>query len=118
MPGAAPPQKFATEPPIQAMSLARQLSADDLRAISGVYDPTQSPRGGEESGRADVTRRRQASVRNDRWTVILARGAMRTSVILIKYFPVIYDIARVLRISCKDQQTNLIMAHAWRPDTL
>ena len=118
MPGVAPPQKIATEPPIQAMSLARQQSADDLRAISGVYDPTQSPRGGEESGRAIITRRRQASVSNNHWTVNLARGVKRTADILIKYFPVIYDNARVLRITGKDQQTKRIMVHAGRPDTL
>jgi hypothetical protein len=112
VPGVAAPQKISTEPPIQAMSAARLQAADDLRSISGVYDPTQSPNGGEESGRAIIARRRQALSSNSNWTKQLQRGIRRTALILMKYFPKIYDTPRVMRITGDDQKTQRVMFHA------
>jgi hypothetical protein len=109
---APPPEKISTEPPIQAMSAARLQSADDLRSISGVYDATQAPNGGEESGKAILARRRQTSTGNSQYLAALARGIKRTAQILIKYFPVIYDAPRVMRIVGADQQPKQIMVHA------
>ena len=115
---APPPQKIATEPPIQAMSAARLQSDDDLRSISGVYDATRSPNGGEESGKAILARRHQASTGNVNFTNSLARGIKRTARILLKYFPVIYDTARVMRITGSDMQSKQVMVHAGQPDSL
>lgn len=118
MPGQAPPAKIATEPPIQAMSEARAQSNDDLRSISGVYDATQSPNGGEESGRAVLARRRQAAAGNSHYKANLARGIRRSTQILMKYFRVVYDTARVMRIAGMDGQEKTVMVHSGRPDSL
>lgn len=116
--GAQPPTKVATEPPIQAMSAARLQSADDLRSISGVYDATQSPNGGEESGRAILARRRQTSTGNSHYLKALARGVKRTAQILMKYFPVIYDTGRIMRIIGADMQPQTVVVHAGQPDSV
>ena len=118
VPGAERPSKITNEPPIQAMSAARQQSADDLRSISGVYDATQSPRGGEESGRAIITRRHQAATGNSNYVKCLGRGVKRTANILLKLFPEIYDTGRVKRILGRDRQNKTIMVHAGRPESL
>ena len=118
VPGVPQPQKISTEPPIQAMSAARMQSADDLRSISGVYDATQAPNGGEESGKAILARRWQASTGNAHFTNNLARGIKRTARILLKWFPVIYDTARVMRITGTDQQPKQVLVHGGRPDSL
>ncbi len=118
VPGIAPPAKISTEPPIQAMSAARMQSADDLRSISGVYDGTQSPNGGEESGKAILARRWQTSTGQANYTGNLARGIKRTGQILLKFFPVIYDTGRILRITGTDQQAKQIVVHAGRPETV
>lgn len=112
VPGQPPPQKITSEPPIEAMSAARLQSADDLRSISGVYDATQAPNGGEESGKAILARRRQTSTGNSQYLGALARGIKRTAQILIKYFPKIYDVPRVMRITGSDQQPKQVMVHA------
>ena len=116
--GVAPPSKIATEPPIQAMSAVRMMAADDLRSISGVFDATQAPNGGEESGKAILARRHQSSTGNINYTGNLARGLKRTADILLKYFPVFYDKGRVFRILGTDRQPKTIAVHAGRPDTL
>jgi hypothetical protein len=116
VPGVLPPSKISSEPPIEAMSAARLQSADDLRSISGVYDATQSPNGGEESGRAVLARRHQTSTGNVNWAGNLGRGVRRTAQILLKYFPVIYDTARVMRILGIDQQPKQIIVHAAQPE--
>jgi len=118
MQGVAPPYKPSTEPPIQAISAARQQSADDLRAISGVYDATQSPNGGEESGRAILARRHQARTGNNHFSQNLRAGVKRTAEILLEYFPIIYDAGRVMRIIGKDQNEKQIMVHGGRPETV
>ena len=118
MPGVAPPQKIMSEPPIEAMSAARLQSADDLRSISGVYDATQSPSGGEESGKAILARRRQTSTGNLNYTAILAAGVKRTGQILLKYFPVIYDTARVVRITGADMQPKQVLVHSGAPESV
>jgi Phage P22-like portal protein len=118
IPGVPPPAKIATEPPIQAMSAVRMMAADDLRSISGVYDGTQAPNNGEESGKAILARRHQASQGNINYTGNLARGVKRTADILLGYFPVFYDKGRVFRILGTDRQPKNIAVHAGRPETL
>lgn len=118
VPGAPTPEKIATEPPIQAMSAARLQSADDLRSISGVYDATQAPNGGEESGKAILARRRQTSTGNRHYLNNLARGMRRTAQILLKYFPKIYDTARVMRITGTDMQPKQVVVHGGQPDSV
>lgn len=115
--GQPPPSKISTEPPIQAMSAARLQSSDDLRSISGVYDASQSPNGGEESGKAILARRHQATTGNAHYSGNLGRGIRRTAQILLKYFPVIYDTARVMRITGADQQAKQVIVHSGQPDT-
>ena len=113
--GVNPPNKISNEPPIEAMSAARLQSADDLRSISGVYDATQAPNGGEESGKAILARRHQSSTGNANFSGNLARGIKRTAQILVKYFPKIYDTARVMRITGGDQQPKQVIVHAGQP---
>lgn len=119
IPNVNPPQKVATEPPIEAMSAARLQSADDLRSISGVYDATQAPNGGGiESGRAVLARRWQTSTGNSHYMKALARGIKRTAQILLKYFPKIYDTGRIMRIMGADLQPQQVVVHAGQPDTV
>jgi hypothetical protein len=113
-----PPSKIATEPPIQAMSAARLQSADDLRSITGVYDSTQVPNSGEESGKAILARRHQTATGNLNFSGNLARGIKRTAKILLKYFPVIYDTARVMRIVGSDMQPKQVMVHSGQPESV
>jgi hypothetical protein len=116
--GVNSPQKITSEPAIQAMSTARMQSADDLRSISGVYDATQAPNGGEESGKAILARRSQAAMGSQDFTAHLAQGIKRTARLLLKLFPLIYDTARVIRITGADLQQRPVMVHAGQPETV
>lgn len=118
VPGVNPPEKISSEPPIQAISEARLQSADDLRSISGVYDATQSPNGGEESGRAILARKRQTVTGNAHFRANMARGIKRTAQILMKLFPVIYDAPRMMRILGTDLQPKTVVVHAGQPENV
>jgi vacuolar-type H+-ATPase subunit H len=101
------------------MSAARLQSESDLRSISGVYDATTQPQTmSPESGKAILARRWQTSTGNVNWSKHLAVGVKRTADILLKYFPVIYDTGRVMRITGKDQQQKQIVVHSGRPETV
>lgn len=119
LPNVPAPTKVSTEPPIQGMSAARLQSESDLRSISGVYDATaQSQTMAPESGKAILARRWQTTTGNVNWAKHLAVGVKRTADILLKFFPVIYDTGRVMRILGKDQQEKQIVVHSGRPETV
>ena len=47
-----PPQRQTAEPAIQALSVARQQAAEDMRAVLGMYAPSMGEPGQERSGTA------------------------------------------------------------------
>jgi hypothetical protein len=103
-----PPQRQTFEPPIQAMSMLRMQSADDLKATTGIYDASLGARSNEQSGRAILARQKEGDVANFHYADNLARAIKRLGRILVDLIPKIYDAPRVLRIIGKEEEERIV----------
>lgn len=93
-----PPQRNTYEPPVQAITQARMQANDDLKATTGIYDPSLGNRSNERSGKAILARQNQAHVGNFHFVDNLARAIKYAGRQLVDLIPRVYDTPRVLRI--------------------
>lgn len=95
---APPPVRNTYEPPVQAITNARALSIEDLKATIGMYDPTLGKGGNEVSARAILARQNQGGTTNFHFSDNLSRAMKHLGRIIMELFPKIYDEPRVIRI--------------------
>lgn len=107
---APPPQRMNAEPAVQAITAAMMESADDLKAVTGIYDASLGAQGNETSGKAILARQQQAQGANFHYIDNLTRGLRHCGRILLDLIPKIYDTPRVIRIIGQDgtQETAAI----------
>lgn len=104
-----PPQRNFGEPPIMAIATAISEADQDLKATTGIYDPSLGQRGPQESGRAIIALQKQGGVANFGYIDNLARSIRHLGRLLVDLGPKIYDRSgRVVRI-VKPDQTNEIV---------
>lgn len=108
---APPPQILQAEPPIQAMSHMIQQAAMDLRAATGLYDPSLGQRKGDESGKAIERLQSQGDVATFNYSDNMAREMRRSGKVLIDWIRAIYDTPRVQRIIKPDGSTSQVVIH-------
>jgi hypothetical protein len=96
------PQRLAVEPAVQAMSQARIMAADDIKATLGMYAEGQDPRMVEQSGVAIEKRRQTGQTANYQYPANLAWARRAIGIQLLDLIPRIYDTAQVLRIIGED----------------
>lgn len=101
------PTRNSVEPPVQAMTMASQEAADDMRAVTGVYDQRQEDLR-DASGKAINARQRQGDTSNFNYIDNEGRSVRYLGVILLDLVPKIYDAPRVVRIIHADQSTEVI----------
>ena len=104
----APPSRQAVEPPIAAITNAMVGSVDDLKATTGMYDPSLGNRSADQSGVAIRQLQRQGQSGNFHYQDNLARSVRHLGRILIDLIPKIYDTKRVVRIIKPDETTDLV----------
>lgn len=97
-----PPQRVNAEANVSAITNARMQAADDLKAVTGIYDAALGARSNEQSGRAILARESQAQTANFHFQDNLAMAIRYTGRILIDLIPKIYTGPRVLRILGED----------------
>lgn len=103
-----PPQRNAAEPPIMAISHARQASSDDLKASMGMYDPSLGARSNETSGRAIIARQREGDTATFHFADNVNRSVRLLGRILLQLIPRIYDMPRVIRILGADDTRRAV----------
>ena len=108
---AGPPQRQAVEPPIQAMTLMVRQADADLKAISGLYDPSLGENKQDLSGKAITALQRQGQVSNVNWIDNLSRSIRVEGRLLLDLIPKIYDSARVQRIIHPDATESHVVIH-------
>ena len=97
------PSRQSFEPPIQAISVAQGGAVDNLKATTGVYDPSLGNRSNETSGIAIRQRLMQGSTANYHYIDNLQTAITYEAKCLIDLIPKIYDRpGRVLRIIGED----------------
>ena len=112
-----PPQRSSVEPPVAAMVQGAQLAADEIKAISGYYDPALGQQTPDQSGVA-IGKRQQATntasfhyTDNERWMI---RHIGR---ILIDALPFYYSGERTERIVGDDGRAQQVTLNTPKPYT-
>lgn len=104
-----PPQRNFGEPPIMAIATAISEADNDIKATTGMYDPSLGVRGPQQSGRAIQALQAQGGVGNFGYLDNLARAIRHLGRILVDLSPKIYDRAgRVVRIVKADQSNQIV----------
>jgi hypothetical protein len=107
--GRAPlPQRNVYEPPVQAITAAKVQSDGDLKATTGIYDPTLGNRSNEISGIAIQRRNIQAQTSNFHFVDNLTRSLRHGGRILVELIPLVYDAPQVIRILKEDGTQDLV----------
>lgn len=109
---APPPQRNAVEPPILAITQARLMSRDDLKATTGIHDASLGARSNETSGRAILARQREGDVANFHYPDNLTRSLRQAGRILVWMIPEVYNAARIVRILGEDDTSQLVTLNA------
>jgi len=91
------PQRQNIEPPIQAMTLAANQFADDLKGVTGIYDAALGARGNETSGKAINARKMQGDVSNYHYIDNFSYSQLHAGRIMIDLIPKTYDTARIVQ---------------------
>ena len=107
---APPPQRNTAEPPIQAITEAAAGANDDLKAGTGIYDPSLGQRSNETSGRAILARQQESNTSNFHFLDNFRRSMRHQGRILMDLIPHYYDRReRIIRIVKPDSTSELVM---------
>ena len=100
-PGVAPSRQ---QPPVMSPGYmaALQLSSDDLKAVTGIYDASLGARSNETSGRAIMARKQEGDVANYDYADNIARAIRRTGELVNRLIPKVYSNERQIRILGED----------------
>jgi hypothetical protein len=103
-----PPQRNHVEPAVAAITQARMLASDDLKATTGIFDAALGNQSNEKSGRAILARQQESDTSNFHFADNLTRAIRHLGRVLIDLIPKIYDTPRVMRILGKDDQERTV----------
>jgi len=103
-----PPQRQAFEPAVQAITNARMLASDDIKATTGIYDASLGAKSNETSGVAIQRRNMQAQTSNFHFVDNLTRSLRHAGRIIIDLIPKIYDTPRTARIIGEDGEHQVV----------
>jgi hypothetical protein len=98
VPNAPPPSRQTAEPPIQAISHLLTTADTDMKAVTGLFDPSLGQKSPDQSGKAIVALQRQGNVATANFSDNLARTKREMTRLMLQWIPVIYDTAAVRRI--------------------
>ena len=101
------PTRIQPEPPPAGMVTALQGLDGDLKAVVGIYDPSQLPNG-NQSGKAINGMQQQTDMTNFHYYDNLTRSIRQSGRIILDLIPHIYDKERVLRIIGADGKGELV----------
>jgi hypothetical protein len=111
-----PPQRQVFEPAVQAITNARMIASEDLKATTGIYDAALGAKSNESSGIAIQRRNMQAQTSNFHFIDNLTRSLKHAGRILVDLIPKIYDTERAARIIGEDGEQKVVRLNAVTED--
>jgi hypothetical protein len=108
------PVRNQFEPPIQAILAMSQAVDQDLKSVTGIYEPSLGQTKTDQSGKAIDLLQKQGGLTNLNFTDNLSRTLRHIGRIILDAAPFIYDAPRVQRIIKPDGATNHVIVHAGR----
>lgn len=110
-----PPQRQVFEPPVQSINLMTRQADLDLKATTGLFDPSLGQNKSDQSGKAIQSLQKQGDIATLNFSDNLARSIRHCGRVLIDLIPKIYDAARVQRIVNPDQSVDHVIIHNQQP---
>jgi hypothetical protein len=107
------------EPPPQVntgFESTANRTAENIKAVMGIYDASLGNREGDQSGRAINSQMKQASTSNFHFQANLARSVKHAGRIIISLIPSILDTARVIRILGEDGEAKTVKIDPQAPE--
>lgn len=108
------PVRNQFEPPIQAILAMSQAVDQDLKSVTGIYEPSLGQTKTDQSGKAIDLLQKQGGLTNLNFTDNLSRTLRHIGRVILDAAPFIYDAPRVQRIIKPDGSTNHVIVHAGR----
>lgn len=94
-----PPQRNVVEPAVQAMVQGLSEANQDLMSVMGLFEPSLGQRGSHtESGKAREALQQQGSLANSNYLDNLQRTKRAIGRTLLKWWPVVYDVPRIMHL--------------------
>jgi len=109
------PIRNVQEPAIQAMSVALAQSEDDLKAVTGLYDPSMGENKSDQSGVAIKSLQRQGQTGNFHFTDNGNRSKKHLLRIMLSWIPEIVDGERLLRCIGIDGKSYQVQVNTSEP---
>lgn len=91
---APPPQRQQFDPQISTLFQAAENASNDIKAITGMYDPALGSDKREASGKAILTRQKQSELGNFGYIDNLCKSIKFMGMVLQHMIPVVYDTER------------------------
>lgn len=91
-------------------------AADDIKAITGIYDASLGARSNETSGKAIMARQREGDISTFHFIDNLTRAIRHTGRIMIDLIPKVYSTERIIRILGEDGTPEAIKINADKPE--
>jgi hypothetical protein len=103
------PQRNAYEPPIQALSMGALQASDDIKATTGLFDPSLGAAKASMSGRAIDSQKAEGDNSNFHLVDNLTRSLWHGYRILMDLLPKVYDAERAVRIVKPDHESEIVL---------
>lgn len=108
---APPPARNIEEPPVRAITQARELAGQDMQSTTGTFDPALGKEGNETSGRAILARQSKHGMTNFHYGDNMAIAIRYLARIIIDLVPKIYDSERLIRIVHPDGTSEQVQVN-------
>lgn len=102
------PSRLQANASVAAMTEARALAGDDLKALTSIYDASLGARSNETSGRGIAARQQQSDVANFHFQDNLTRSVSHSCRIEVGAIGTYYDTPRVIRIIGDDDTHKVV----------
>jgi len=96
------PQRMGGADVPVALIQESQIASEEIKAVTGIFDPSLGAQSNETSGRAIVARQRQGEIATFNYQDNISKGIRYTWEILVDLIPKVYDTERNLRILGQD----------------
>lgn len=105
------PTRNQYEPPVMAITNARAQSVEDLKATTGIYDPSLGISSKEESGVAVLARQSQSSVTNFHYVDNLAKSVKLCGQIVLEVLKSVWDVPHNVQMAGDNPKTYSVGAN-------
>lgn len=103
-----PPQRIDPPSAPNALLQEAQISAQDIKDVTGLHDASLGMKSNETSGKAIMARERQGDVATFMYHDNLNASIRECGRVINELIPVVYDTARTIRVLGQDEQAKIM----------